>query len=121
MKKSASPSLRVMCGNSYVGFRVCGNFVISGTNVMLIARSNIRRNGIIKLKSHPAIQVRKPKPGGRVVKTYIEFLDKQQIGYKSFSRTLQLLDASSSSIKSATSDLKTRSSVNRRKNANLGF
>ncbi|KAK8716001.1 hypothetical protein V6N13_043323 [Hibiscus sabdariffa] len=45
----------------------------------------------------------------------------QQIGYKSFSRTLELLDASSSSIKSATSDLKTRSSVNRRKTPILDF
>ncbi|KAK8977453.1 hypothetical protein V6N11_008368 [Hibiscus sabdariffa] len=42
MKKSAIPSLRVMCGNSYVGIRVCDNLVVSGTNVMLIARSNIR-------------------------------------------------------------------------------
>ncbi|KAK8600564.1 hypothetical protein V6N12_050417 [Hibiscus sabdariffa] len=53
-------------------------------------------------KSHPAIQVRKPKSGGRVVKTYIEFLDKQQIGYKSFSRTLELLYASRGLVKGLT-------------------
>ncbi|KAK8665471.1 hypothetical protein V6N13_005638 [Hibiscus sabdariffa] len=55
-------------------------------------QNKAQRNNKIKVPSSDPST--KTETGRKSCETYIDFLDKQQIGYKSFSRTLELLDAS---------------------------